>query len=182
MGRGALSGPVAAGAVFIPEEIDDSEYGDSKKTSKKKRVRLYSHIKENCKFGIGVATNEIIDSINIKNATLSAMVSAVDDLFLRNPDLNPKDFKLMIDGDHFVNSTDHEYECVIKGDSKFKCIGAASILAKVYRDRVMSRLSEAVPGYSWEKNSGYGTKDHSDAILEMGLSKYHRKTFCSKFL
>lgn len=182
VGVGALAGPVAAGAVFIPDDIDPSAYGDSKKISKKKRIDLYSHIRKNCKFGIGVATNEVIDTVNIRNATLGAMVAAVDDLFLRNPELNKSDFKLLVDGDHFTDVTDFEYECVIKGDSKHKCIGAASILAKVYRDSVMDRLSLKIPGYLWEKNSGYGTKEHSNAIIKNGLTQYHRRSFCSKFI
>jgi len=182
VGVGAISGPVAAGAVFIPEGIDPSAYGDSKKIAKKKRIPLYSHIKANCKFGIGVATNEVIDLVGIRAATIGAMVAAIDDLFLRNPDLNREDYKLMVDGDHFTELTNMDYECIIKGDAKFKCIGAASILAKVYRDSVMDRLSIKTPGYLWEKNSGYGTKEHSAAIIARGLTKYHRRSFCSKFI
>lgn len=182
VGVGSLAGPVAAAAVFIPEDVDPSAYGDSKKISKKKRIPLYSHIKANCKFGIGVATNVVVDLVGIRGATIGAMVSAVDDLFLRNPELDRNNYKLMVDGDHFTELTGMEYECIIKGDSKFKCIGAASILAKVYRDSVMDRLSIKVPGYLWEKNSGYGTKEHSEAIIKKGLTKYHRRTFCSKFI
>jgi ribonuclease HII len=182
VGRGCLAGNVISAAVFIPNDIPSEAFRDSKKLSKKMREELYVIISRDCLWGIGSVGPEKIDEINIANATYLSMKLAISDLFSRNKNLLKSDFKLMIDGDRFTGYPGMEHECIIKGDDKFKCISAASIIAKVSRDLEMKVLGESFPGYLWGKNVGYGTKEHSDAINRLGLNKHHRKSFCSKFI
>jgi ribonuclease HII len=177
VGRGCLSGPVVAAAVILPEGFSDSRIRDSKVIkSLKKREEIEMVIKENAiAWGIGAASPQEIDQMNILQATFLAMKRAIDSCVPR-PDF------LYIDGDKFPGHNGIPYECVIKGDSKVPCISAASILAKVYRDRLMRDIGKEYETYLWEKNVGYGTPEHIKAIKEIGLSKHHRKTFCQNFI
>lgn len=176
VGRGCLSGPVVSAAVVLPEGYSHPLIKDSKKLSATKREEAYKIIVENSlAFSIGIASPQEIDQINILQATFLSMKRALDSLSF-TPD------KLLIDGDKFPGYKGIPYECIIKGDSKIPSISAASIIAKVTRDRMMLELSESFPKYLWEKNAGYGTKDHISAIESNGLTEHHRKTFCSRFI
>jgi len=176
VGRGCLAGPVVAAIVILPDGFNDPRIKDSKKIkSIKKREEAEKIIFENAiAWGIGASTPQEIDQINILQATFLAMKRAIDSC-------SKLPTKLLIDGDKFPGYKDIPYECVIKGDSKFQCISAASILAKTHRDRLMSELSREFPKYLWERNVGYGTEDHIKAIRELGITKYHRKSFCQNF-
>jgi ribonuclease HII len=177
VGRGCLSGPVVAAAVILPPDFKDSRIKDSKAIkSQKRREEIEKVIKENAiAWGIGESSPQEIDQINILQATFLAMKRAIDACG-QVPDF------LYVDGDKFPGHKGIPYECVIKGDSKVLCISAASNLAKVHRDRLMQSMSPEFPEYLWEKNMGYGTPDHIKAIKEIGISKHHRKTFCTNFI
>jgi ribonuclease HII len=177
VGRGSISGPVVAAVVIMPKDFFDPRIKDSKTIkSLKKREEAEVLIKENAiAWGIGAASPQEIDQMNILQATFLAMKRAIDSCKVV-PDF------LYIDGDRFSGHKGIDYECVIKGDSKVPCISAASILAKVHRDRLMKSISPEFSHYLWEKNVGYGTPEHISAIREVGLSKHHRKTFCQNFI
>ena len=177
VGRGSISGPVVAAVVIMPKDFFDPRIKDSKTIkSLKKREEAEVLIKENAiAWGIGAASPQEIDQINILQATFLAMKRAIDSCKIF-PDF------LYVDGDKFPGHKGIDYECVIKGDSKVPCISAASILAKVHRDRLMKSISPEFSHYLWEKNVGYGTPEHISAIREIGLSKHHRKTFCQNFI
>jgi len=177
VGRGCLSGPVVAAAVILPADFHDSRIKDSKTIkSLKKREELEILIKNNAiSWGIGAASPQEIDQMNILQATFLAMKRAIDACS------NKPDF-LYIDGDKFPGHQGITYECVIKGDSKIFSISAASILAKVHRDKLMRELDSQYPKYLWSRNVGYGTADHIKAIRELGITKHHRKTFCQNFI
>lgn len=177
VGRGSISGPVVAAIVILPNGFLDHRIKDSKTIkSLKKREEAEAIIKENAiAWGIGAASPQEIDQMNILQATFLAMKRAIDSCKI-TPDF------LYVDGDRFPGHKGIDYECVIKGDSKVHCISAASILAKVHRDRLMKSISPEFPHYLWEKNAGYGTSEHISAIKEIGLSKHHRKTFCQNFI
>jgi ribonuclease HII len=169
-GRGPLAGPVVAAAVIFDEKTDIPEVNDSKKLTHNKRVKLYQAITENAlSYGVGIVNNNLIDEINILQASLKAMQMAVEKLYLK-PDL------LLIDGNKTF-TTEIPANTVVKGDSKSLSIAAASILAKVIRDEIMIKASQDYPVYHWEKNKGYATKQHIEAIRESGYSALHRKTF-----
>ena len=170
-GRGCLAGPVVAASVILPNNFKNKLLNDSKKLTEKQREKLFPIIIEQAiSFGIGVVSCKEIDEINILNASFLAMHRAVDQLKIR-PQL------LLIDGNRFNPYPKINHECIIKGDAKFMSIAAASILAKVYRDRLMYEIAEEFPVYDWTKNKGYPTKKHRAAIFEHGDCKYHRKTF-----
>jgi len=177
VGRGSISGPVVAAVVIMPKDFFDPRIKDSKTIkSLKKREEAEVLIKENAiAWGIGAASPQEIDQMNILQATFLAMKRAIDSCKIV-PDF------LYVDGDKFPGHEGIDYECVIKGDSKVPCISAASILAKVHRDRLMKSISPEFSHYLWEKNVGYGTPEHISAIREVGLSKHHRKTFCQNFI
>jgi ribonuclease HII len=177
VGRGSISGPVVAAVVIMPKDFFDHRIKDSKTIkSLKKREEAEVLIKENAiAWGIGAASPQEIDQMNILQATFLAMKRAIDSCKVV-PDF------LYIDGDRFSGHKGIDYECVIKGDSKVPCISAASILAKVHRDRLMKSISPEFSHYLWEKNVGHGTPEHISAIREVGLSKHHRKTFCQNFI
>lgn len=177
VGRGTLAGPVVAAVVILPEGFYDSRIKDSKLIkSIKKREEAEKIIKDNAiAWGIGASSPQEIDQINILQATFLAMKRAIDSLSLQ-PEF------LYVDGDKFPGHKGIPYECVIKGDSKIHSISAASILAKVYRDRLMKSIGLEFPEYLWEKNAGYGTPDHISAIKTTGLTKHHRKSFCQNFI
>lgn len=174
-GRGPLAGPVVAAAVIINEYLEDFELiNDSKKLSEKKREILFDTILENCKVGVGIATVEEIDSLNILNANFLAMRRALEDL--------GEEGFVLVDGNHLIREYQGEQEFVIKGDGKSLSIAAASIIAKVTRDKIMEKVSEEYPQYEFSKHKGYGTKVHREKILEFGPSPLHRQSFLKKIL
>ena len=170
-GRGCLSGPVVAASVILPPKIKLKGLNDSKLLSHKKRIELEPIIKEQAiEWAVGIVSSEEIDEINILNASFLAMDRAINQL-------KTKIDLLLIDGNRFNKHDSIEHNCIVKGDSKFLSIAAASVLAKNYRDRTMVELDERFPAYDWKNNKGYPTKKHRQAILENGITKYHRKTF-----
>lgn len=173
-GRGPLAGPVYAAAVILPKGHIIEGVNDSKKLSEKKREQLFDKILDECvSFGIGIADEKEIDEINILQATFLAMRRAVDNLNVK-PDI------ALIDGNK-KPGLDIEQWDIVKGDSKSASISAASILAKVSRDRYMLEMAEKYPEYQFEKHKGYGTKLHYEMIEKYGVSPIHRKTFLKKF-
>lgn len=176
VGRGPLAGPVVAAAVILPLEEEKRILGidDSKKLSKKKREYLAEKIKEAAvAYAIEEVDEETIDEINILQATRLAMKRAVEKLSSR-PDFVLTDGNMMLD-------IAIPQQSIVKGDAKVASIGAASILAKVYRDKLMEKYAEAFPYYGFERNAGYGTSAHIEAIREIGICTIHRKTFVKKF-
>lgn len=175
-GRGPLAGPVCAAAVILPVECVIEGLDDSKKLSEKKREKLYDIIIEKAiSYNIQLVDNEVIDDINILNATYLAMTNAVNNL-----DVKP-DF-VLIDGNRLPPELKTPSEAIVKGDSKSMSIAAASILAKVTRDRLMLELASEYPEYEFERHKGYGTKLHCEKLREFGPCKIHRKTFIGKIL
>jgi len=170
-GRGCLAGPVTAAAVILPEDFSHPFLNDSKQLSEKKRDQLRQIIeKEALAWAVAMVHNEEIDQINILNASIRAMHLAIEQLHT-----SPK--SLLIDGNRFHNYSDIPHECIIKGDSIYLCIAAASILAKTHRDEYMLAQHEKYPFYAWGKNKGYPTKAHRKAIEINGASKLHRRSF-----
>ena len=174
-GRGPLAGPVVSAAVIFNSETFIEGINDSKKLSEKERERLSEIIKsEALSFSYGVVDQKTIDEINILQATLRSMKLAVKNLEII-PGL------LLIDGNRSFN-TATPVKTIVKGDSKSFSIAAASILAKVERDKIMKEASRIYPEYSWEHNKGYGTKQHISAIRKYGYTEFHRKSFLQKIL
>lgn len=174
-GRGPLAGPVVAAAVMFDRKTKIPGINDSKQLKEKERERLFEEIKSKCIcYGIGIIDQTEIDEVNILQATLKAMKQAVDKL-------SPKPDMILIDGNKsFVGEI--PAKTIIKGDSKSFSIAAASILAKVTRDRMMKEASVDYPHYVWHKNKGYGTREHITAIQKHGITPIHRKTFLTKIL
>ncbi len=173
VGRGAWSGPVVACACIIPKVQSEpfwQDIIDSKKLSIKKREYLYAKLTDCCDFALGVVESSIIDECNILQATFLAMKQAVDGL---NNDVKI----VLVDGNHKLPFADINSIAVVKGDEKSLSIAAASIIAKVYRDRLMAELAKKHHVYGWEKNKGYGTKAHMQAIKDYGICEQHRKSF-----
>ncbi|NME35701.1 ribonuclease HII [Fusobacterium sp. FSA-380-WT-3A] len=178
-GRGPLAGPVVAAAVRIREYHDFFEdINDSKKLSEKKRENLFEKILTFCDVGIGIATVEEIDEVNILNATFLAMNRAIEDIKSQNIDYDI----VLVDGNKLIKNYNGNQECIVKGDGKSLSIATASIIAKVTRDRIMLKFSEIYPEYHFEKHKGYGTKLHREILLEKGPLEIHRKTFLKKIL
>lgn len=174
-GRGPLAGPVYAAAVILPEGTFIEGINDSKKLSEKKREELFDVICEKASaYCIAEVSHTRIDEINILNATFEAMNKAVNGLNIR-PDY------VLIDGNR-IKGMEIPHETVVKGDAKSISIAAASILAKVSRDRVMYEMAKQYPLYGFDKHKGYGTKAHCDAILKYGACEIHRKSFLKKIL
>ena len=174
-GRGPLAGPVFAAAVVLPRGIIIDGVNDSKKLTEKKRNQLYDIIKEGClDCCISTASEKEIDDINILNASLLAMQRAIEGLKIK------PDFAL-IDGNKSPK-LDIASKCIVKGDSLSESIAAASILAKVERDRFMTEMSKIYPEYFFEKHKGYGTKLHVEMIKKYGPTKIHRRSFLHKIL
>lgn len=172
-GRGPLAGPVCAAAVILPRDIEIAGLNDSKKLTDKKRETLYDVICENAvTYGIAFASIEEIESINILNAAMLAMNRAIEKL-------TPQPQLALIDGNR-NSAINIPSRCVIKGDAKCADIAAASILAKVTRDRYMLEMAEKYPEYHFEKHKGYGTKLHFEALREYGPSEIHRPSFLRK--
>ena len=174
-GRGPLAGPVFAAAVIMEEDCYLPDIRDSKKISEKKREELFTYITEHAvAFGICAVDEKVIDEINILNATFRAMAGAVERMQI-HPDY------VLIDGNQ-SKGMPYPHECIVKGDATVGCIAAASILAKVSRDRYLRECEKQYPGYGFAKHKGYGTKAHIQAIGELGLCPIHRRTFCKKFV
>ena len=172
-GRGPLAGPVVAAAVIFPKNISIKGVDDSKKISQKKRELLFDIINEKAlSVGVGIIDCREIEKINILNASLKAMKIAVTNLN-RQPEL------ILIDGNKIFASV-IPAKCIIKGDAKSFSIAAASIIAKVTRDRIMQNAAQKYPDFRWEKNKGYGTKQHREAIIKFGYTPLHRQTFLRK--
>ncbi len=171
VGRGCLAGPVVAAAVILPKNYTHTLLNDSKQLTKEERNSLQLDIvRDALAWAVAEVSNEEIDEINILNASFKAMHLALDRLTVR-PDF------LLIDGNRFKTYGDVKFECVIKGDGKYLSIAAASVLAKNYRDDLMSRLSEEFPGYGWHTNVGYPTEEHRDGIRQLGITPLHRRSF-----
>lgn len=175
-GRGPLAGPVVVAAVIMPKDSMIEGVNDSKKVSEKKREVLYEQIKQEAiSYGIGIIEQETIDEINILNATKEGLTNAIKELEIK-PNL------ILVDALTHINTLGIPYESIIKGDAKSYSIAAASILAKVTRDRIMRQWDEIYPQYGFEKHKGYGTKMHIDAIKEYGICPIHRKSFVKNFI
>ncbi|MBQ9519820.1 MAG: ribonuclease HII, partial [Firmicutes bacterium] len=171
VGRGPLAGPVVAAAVILPENCVIEGLNDSKKLSPKKREELYDIITEKAlAIGIGEVDNNTIDSINILQATYKAMQAAISQL-------KTKPEQLLVDA-VTIPDVDIPQEGIVKGDAKSLSIAAASVIAKVTRDRYMVKMSEVYSGYDFENNMGYGTPKHIEGIKKLGFSAIHRQSFC----
>jgi len=170
VGRGSLIGPVYAAAVILNKSINKKLLKDSKSLTKDQREELDKYIRENSIWSIGQASINEIEKINILHASLLAMKRAILKL-KKKPSL------VLIDGNKLPDLKNYKLECIIKGDQKIPSISAASIIAKVSRDRFITKLSKQFNNYGWDTNSGYGTKEHLRAIRKFGITKYHRKTF-----
>lgn len=171
VGRGCLSGPVVAAAVILDHNFNQNLVNDSKKLTSKTRLDLDSYIKEHVReYAIAELPPSFIDEHNILNASIYAMHLALDQLTIR-PEL------ILVDGNRFHPYPFIPHQCIIKGDSKFLSIACASILAKNYRDQLMIELHEEFPEYGWNKNMGYATKLHREALNKYGPTIHHRKSF-----
>lgn len=170
-GRGCLAGPVVAAAVILPRDFTHSVLNDSKKITEKKRYELRSVIEESAiAFAVGIIDNKEIDEINILKASIMAMHKSLDQLNIR-----PE--HIIIDGNKFIKYQNIPHQTIVKGDSKYYSIAAASILAKTYRDDIMNELDQKYPEYGWKQNKGYPTKKHRQAIKEFGTTPFHRMSF-----
>jgi len=170
-GRGCLAGPVTAAAVILPDNVIIEKLNDSKKLSEITREKLKPIIEEVAlSFKVIHLEPEIIDEINILNASIKAMQTCITHL-------NPIPNYIIVDGNRFKPIQDIPYSCIVKGDSKYLSIAAASVLAKTYRDEYMNRIHEEYPMYNWKKNKGYPTIEHREAIRKYGTTPYHRKSF-----
>ena len=170
-GRGCLAGPVVAAAVILPADFSHPFLNDSKQLSEKKRQELRLIIEENATaFAVSFVWQDEIDKINILQASITAMHRAIDALKI-SPEF------IIVDGNKFRKYQQIPHQTIVKGDSKYLSIAAASILAKTYRDEYMEKIHQEFPNYFWVKNKGYPTIDHRNAIREFGATIHHRKTF-----
>lgn len=175
-GRGPLAGPVVVGAVILPKDSFIEGVNDSKKISEKKREKIYEQIiEEAIAYGVGIVDQKTIDEINILNATKLGLKMAIENLKVR-PDI------ILVDALQNMDTCGIPYKSVIKGDAKNYCIAAASIIAKVTRDRIMQEWDEVYPEYGFSKHKGYGTAAHIKVIKEKGPCIIHRKTFIKNFV
>lgn len=175
-GRGPLAGPVVVACVILPKDSKIEGVNDSKKVSEKKREKLYDQItKEAISWSVGIIDQKRIDEINILNATKEGLTKSIEQLTVK-PDL------ILVDALTHINTCGIPYEAVIKGDAKCYSIAAASIIAKVTRDRIMKEWDEIYPAYGFAKHKGYGTAAHIAAIKEYGLCPIHRRTFTTHFV
>lgn len=170
-GRGCLAGPVFAAAVILPAGFDHPSLNDSKKMTERERERLRPVIEsEAVAWAVAQVSPERIDCINILNASFEAMSNAV-------AALKTQPQFLLIDGNRFRSTLDIPHKCIVGGDGKYASIAAASVLAKTHRDEYMLKLAERYPGYGWERNKGYPTREHRIAIGKLGVTSEHRKSF-----
>ena len=170
VGRGSLIGPVYAAAVILKKSINRKLLKDSKSLTKTQREILAKYIKKNSIWALGSASVKEIEKINILNASLLAMKRAIKKL-KKKPSL------VLIDGNKLPEIKNYKLKSIIKGDQKIPSISAASIIAKVSRDQLITKLSKKFSRYFWDKNAGYGTKNHLSAIKKYGVTKHHRKTY-----
>ncbi|MGL4363167.1 MAG: ribonuclease HII [Cellulosilyticaceae bacterium] len=176
VGRGPLAGPVVAAAVILPYASDIVGLKDSKKLTEEKREMLYEKIYDQAEaVGVGIVDAEIIDEINILQATFLAMRHAIDQLQIKAD-------VIIVDGDKCIPHIECTQHTVVKGDDKSAAIAAASVIAKVTRDRMMREYAQQHEGYDWENNKGYGSQKHYDAIKVNGLTPLHRRSFLKTFL
>ncbi len=174
-GRGPLCGPVVAAAVILPKDKKIEGVNDSKKLTEKKREMLYDDImNEAVAVGVGISEVDVIEKVNILNATKIAMKKAIENLKVK-PDY------CLIDGNQMIDIS-IDAETVVSGDAKSESIAAASIIAKVTRDRMLIEYDKLYPEYGFAKHKGYGTKAHIEAIKKYGLTPIHRPSFCKKFV
>lgn len=170
-GRGCLAGSVYAAAVILPADYDNPRLNDSKQMTERRRYALREEIERDAvAWAIGVVTPEEIDRINILNASILAMHRALDQLSVRPGGI-------IVDGNRFRAYNDVPYTTIVKGDGKYQAIAAASILAKTYRDDYMAAIGREYPMYDWQTNKGYPTRAHRQAILDHGISPYHRRSY-----
>ena len=170
-GRGCLAGPVFAAAVILPPDFWYESLDDSKKLTEKKRNYFRQIIEtEAVAWSVSMLDNRMIDQVNILNASIAAMHMAIKTLKV-TPEF------LLVDGNRFKTYPGIPHNCVVRGDSKFMNIAAASILAKTHRDEYMEKLHELFPDYGWKQNKGYPTRGHRQALAKFGITVYHRKTF-----
>ena len=169
VGRGCLAGPVVSAAVILKDTINLKLLKDSKKITFNKRIEIAKHIKLNSTYAVGVASVEEILNLNILQAALLSMKRAINKLSIK-PEL------VLIDG-NFAPKGLKNFKTIINGDEKIKSISAASIIAKVFRDQLMIKLSEQFKNYAWDRNFGYGTKAHMDGLKKFGITSHHRKGF-----
>ena len=170
VGRGSLIGPVYAAAVIFNKRINKKKIKDSKKITKKNREKLEKYIKENSYWSIGSASVYEIEKLNVLNASLLAMKRAIKKL-------NKKPRLVLIDGNKLPDIKNYNLKYIIKGDQKIAEISAASIIAKVTRDRMITRISRKFTKYGWDRNIGSGTKEHLFAVKKYGVTKHHRRKF-----
>jgi len=170
-GRGCLAGPVTAAAIILPEDFELDLLNDSKQLSEKIREHLRPLIQQKALcYHVTHIQPKVIDEINILNASIRAMQECI-------VELSPTPQYIIVDGNRFKPLDNIPHSCIIKGDSKYLSIAAASVLAKTYRDDYMNTLHEEYPMYNWKKNKGYPTLEHREAIRKYGITKYHRKSF-----
>ena len=170
-GRGCLAGPVVAAAVILPNDYKHPLLNDSKKLTEKQRYKLREEIEKSAMaFAVGVVDNHTVDEINILKASIKAMHLALEQL-----KITPE--HIIVDGNRFIKYKSIPHQCIVKGDSKYLSIAAASVLAKTYRDDLMNNLHIQFPHYNWKKNKGYPTEEHRKAIRAFGTTEYHRMTF-----
>ena len=170
-GRGCLAGPVTAAAVILPDNFELDLLNDSKQLTEKIREKLKPIIEEkSISFAVTHLEPLIIDKINILNASIKAMQDSI-------VKLNPRPQYIIVDGNRFKPLENIPYSTIVKGDSKYMSIAAASVLAKTYRDEYMNKIHEEFPMYNWKQNKGYPTKEHREAIRKYGTTKYHRMSF-----
>ena len=175
-GRGPLAGPVVVASVIMPADSMIEGVNDSKKVSEKKREKLYDQILEEAiSYGVGIVGQDEIDEINILNATKKGLTMSLKELTVK-PDL------IIVDALTHIDTMGIPYESIIKGDAKCYSISAASIIAKVTRDRIMREWDKIYPEYGFEKHKGYGTSAHIEAIKKYGLCPIHRKSFTTHFI
>ncbi len=170
-GRGCLSGPVSCAAVILPPDFNNDLLNDSKQLTARQRELLRPIIeREALAWAVVMVSPEEIDRINILNASITGMQRALDKLAI-----TPR--HIIVDGNRFRPWRDVPYDTIVKGDATYMSIAAASILAKTHRDELMTRLAEEFPGYGWERNMGYPTKEHLAALDRMGLTPHHRRSY-----
>ncbi|MBN1597305.1 MAG: ribonuclease HII [Bacteroidales bacterium] len=170
-GRGCLAGPVCAAAVIMPVNYSNPHLNDSKKLSESRRYKLRTEIEhEALAYSVAFIDNIVIDKLNILRASIMAMHRAIENLKIK-PEF------ILVDGNKFIPYRNIPYRCIVKGDSKYNSIAAASVLAKTYRDNLMDNLHSEFNKYGWNKNKGYPTQNHREAIAKYGVTKYHRSSF-----
>ena len=170
-GRGCLAGPVVAAAVILPPKFEHSFLNDSKQLSEKQRFHLKPFIEENAvSYAVSFVWQHEIDAVNILNASILAMHQSIENL-TKQPEF------IIVDGNRFKNYKDIPHQTIVKGDSKYLSIAAASVLAKTYRDLYMEKIHNDFSHYNWKQNKGYPTKQHREAIRNHGITDHHRKSF-----